>query len=143
MSDVHLPHQEQRHKPLSFLSGRFDKAQLFRSVLEKEACAFMNTLDRMQGLVATPAGFDLYTDHNNLIFLIDLLPVVDDVSQSSNGNVVRKGVKLSLFNYTCHRVRGEDNVCTDLVIRWFTVPATVRRLVRSPELSSSCTDDFE
>ena len=89
MSDINKTHQQQRHAPLAFLSDRFDKTQLGWAVLEKEAYAVMNTLDRMHWLAATPDGFDLYTDHNNLIFLFDPLAVVDDTSQSSLRKVLR------------------------------------------------------
>ena len=37
MSDINKTHQQQRHAPLAFLSGRFDKTQLGWAVLEKEA----------------------------------------------------------------------------------------------------------
>ncbi len=143
MSDISAPHKEQRHAPLAFLSGRFDKTQLGCSVLEKEAYAVMNTLDRMHWLVATPAGLYLYTDHNNLIFLFDPLAVVEDMSQSSLRKVLRWAVKLSVYNYTCYHIKGEENVWADLLTRWSTVSATVRRLVRIPELPSACHEKFE
>ena len=143
MLDVAKPHKQQGHAPLAFLSGRFDKTQLCWAVLEKEAYAVMNTIDRMHWLAATPDGFDLYTNHNNLIFLFDPLAVVDDMSQSSLRKVLRWAVNLSVYNYTCYHIKGEDNVWADLLTRWSTVPSTVRRLVRIPELPSSCSDDCE
>ena len=89
MSDIHETHQQQRHAPLAFLSGRFDKTQLGWAVLEIEAYAVINTLDHMYWLAATPDGFDLYTDHNKLIFLFDPLAVVNDMSQSSLRKILR------------------------------------------------------
>lgn len=47
LSDVSKPHMHQRHSPLSFLSRRLNATQLAWSVLEKEAFAVLNTLDRM------------------------------------------------------------------------------------------------
>ena len=66
-SDVSKAHQAQRHEPLAFLSGRFNKMQICCSTIEKEAYAVMATLERMHWLLADPQGFDLYTDHKNLI----------------------------------------------------------------------------
>jgi len=143
LCDVSKPHAEQRHSPIAFLSGRFDKTQLGWSVLEKEAFAVMNTLDRMHWIVATPDGFDLYTDHNNLIFLFDPLAVVPDMSQTSLRKVLRWAVKLSVYRYTCYHIKGADNVWADLLTRWSHAPDIVRRLVHIPELPSSCRDDFE
>lgn len=71
MLDLAKPHKEQRHDPLAFLSSRLNRIQLGWSILEKEAYAALVTLDRMHWVAATPAGFDLYTDHNNLIVIFD------------------------------------------------------------------------
>lgn len=143
VEDISQPNKTQRHSPIAFLSGRFDKTQLGWSVLEKEAYAVMSTLDRMHWIVATPDGFDLYTDHNNLIFLFDPISVFPDMSQSSLRKVLRWAVKLSIYRYTCYHMKGEENVWADLLTRWSAARTTVRRLVRIPELSSSCLDDFE
>ena len=141
--DISKPHKEQRHSPIAFLSGRFDKTQLGWPIIEKEAFAVMNTLDRMHWVVATPEGFDLYTDHNNLIFLFDPLAVVHDMSQTTLRKVLRWAVKLSVYNYTCFHIKGEDNVWADLMTRWSQPSMTVRRLVHIPELPSSCNTEFE
>lgn len=42
----------------------------------------IETLERMDWVVATPDGFDLYADHNNLIFMLDPLSTVPDLSQT-------------------------------------------------------------
>lgn len=47
----------------------------------------MNTFDRMHWLATAPDCFDLYTDHNNLIFLFNPLTVVEDMFHSSLGRV--------------------------------------------------------
>lgn len=140
--DLTKPHVEQDHEPLAFLSGRFSATQLGWSILEKEAYAAVASLERMHWLAATPAGFDLYTDHNNLIFLFDPLSVVPDLSQTSLRKVLRWAVRLSMYNYTCFHIRGADNVWADLLGRW-AAPTTIRRIVRIPELPSSSTEGFE
>jgi RNase H-like domain found in reverse transcriptase/Integrase zinc binding domain len=141
VSRSHLgsPHIAQCHQPLGFLSGRFNKTQLGWSVLEKEAFAVMATLERMHWLAATPDGFYLYTDHNNVVFIFDPLSVVPDLSQTSLRKVLRWAVRLSMYNYTC---MGTDNVWADSLGRW-SAPVTVNRLVKIPALPSSAAEDFE
>lgn len=140
--DLAILPSEQRHEPLGFLSGRFDTIQLGWSTLEKEAYAVLANLTRMHWLAATPNGFDLYTDHNNLIFLFDPLSVVPDLSQTTLRKVLRWAVRLSMYRYTCFHIKGTDNVWADLLGRW-SASKTVRRLIRIPELPSSSSEDFE
>lgn len=140
--DLSLPHVDQRHQPLSFLSGHFTGPQLGWSTLEKEAFAIMATVERMHWLLATTDGFDLYTDHHNLIFLFDPLAVVPDLSQTSLRKVLRWAVRLSAYNYTCVHIKGVDNVWADLLGRW-SAPVVIRRLVKIPPLPSSSSEDFE
>ena len=97
----------------------------------------------MHWIVANPDGFDLYTDHNNLIFLFDPLSVVPDLSATSLLKVLRWAVRLSMYRYTCYHIKGEENVWADLMSRWSSKAPTVRRIVRVPELSSSSDADFE
>lgn len=103
----------------------------------------MTTLDRMNWIVATPDGFDLYTDHNKLIFLFDPLSVVPDLSATSTRKVLRWAVRLSMYNYTCYHIKGDENVWADLLPRWSTTQTTVRRIVRVPELPSSSDANFK
>jgi transposase InsO family protein len=140
--DTCKPFSEQNHVPLGFLSGRFSQTQLGWSTLEKEAYAVMATLTRMHWLASCPSGFDLFTDHNNLIFLFDPLSVVPDLSQTSLRKVLRWAVQLSVYNYTCVHIKGAENVWADLMSRW-ALPLTVRRLVQIPTLPSSSAPDFE
>lgn len=140
--DLTNRHDDQRHEPLAFLSGHFSGSQLRWSIIEKEAYAVMATSDRMHWLLATPDGFDLYTDHHNLIFLFDPLAVVPDLSISSLRKVLRWAVRLSMYNYTCVHIKGIDNVWADIIGRW-THPITIRRLVEIPELPSSSSSDFD
>lgn len=90
--DLSKAHVSHRHEPLAFLSGRFSDREYRWSILEKEAFAILATLDRMHWVVAALCGFDLYTDHNNLIF--------PDLSQSSLKKVLRWAVCMSSYNYT-------------------------------------------
>ena len=140
--DISKPHSEQCHQPLAFLSGGFNKTQLGWAIIEKEAYTVLASLERMHWLVAPPDGFDLYTDHNNLILLLDQLSVVRDLSRTILRRILRWAVRLSMYNYTCFHIKGDDNVWADLLGRWSVAP-TIRRLVRIAELPSLSATGFE
>ena len=140
--DVHLPHQDKRHEPLAFLSGHFTDTQLRWSTLEKEAFSIMATIERMHWIASIPTGFDLYTDHNNLVFLFDPLSLAPDLSQSSLRKVIRWAVRLCIYNYACIHISGDDNVWADLLSRWFP-QRTIRRLIHIPPLPSASAPEFE
>lgn len=139
--DLSLPIQDQHHEALAFLSGHFRDAELRWSTIEKEAYAIMATVERMHWLLATHRGFDLYTDHNNLVFLFDPTAVVADISQTTLRKVLRWAVRLSAYTYICVHIPGCDNVWADLISRWTPSP-TLRRLVSVPVLPSSSSADF-
>jgi len=140
--DLKLPFHEQRHGPLAFLSGKFNTTQRGWSIFEKEAFAILASCERMRWLLGDPAGFNLYTDHNNLVFIFDPLRYLPDLSASSVRKVLRWAVAMSWYNYTCFHISGVDNVWADLLGRWNT-PPTVQRLINIPVLTSATADDFQ
>lgn len=140
--DLALAHVDQRYEPLGYLSGRFNATQLGWSTLEKEAYAVMATIGRMRWLAATVDGFDLYTDHNNLVFILDPLSVDPDLVQTALQKVLRWAVCSSFYNSVCIHIKGTDNVWADILGRW-SAPRTLRRLVHLPVLPSVTTNDFD
>lgn len=66
-------------------------------------------------------GFGLYTNHSSLIFLIDSLAVVPDLSQTFLRRVLRWAVKLSIYRYTFYLVKGADNVLAHVLTPWSKV----------------------
>ncbi len=118
LADFYLPHPNQRHETMAFLLSRFKKTQISWSVLEKEAYVLMATLERMHWLPADPKGFDLFTVHNNLIFIFDPTSVAADLSQTTIRKVLRWAVRLSVYNYTCVHTKGPENVWEDRLGRW-------------------------
>ena len=140
--ELKLKHSNQNHEPLAFLSGRFNETQLRWSTLEKEAYAILASLERMHWLVSTPDGFDLYTDHNNIIFIFDPLALKPDLAQSSVKKVLRWAVRMSMYNYVCMHIKGADNVWADLLGRWSATPK-VRRIISIPPLVSTQDKEFE
>lgn len=109
-SNLAKPYPEQRHSYLAFCSGLSYTTQLGWSLMEKEAFVIMATLERMHWLLGTSFGFELYTDHNNLIFILDPLSSIPDLSQPSVRKVLRWALKVSAYNYTCFHIKVEDNV---------------------------------
>lgn len=84
-----MPHVEQAHQPLAFLSGRSTKTQLCWSTIEKEAYTVMATVKRMHWLLAGPNLFNLYADHNKPIYIFDPTSIVVDISQTIIRKVLR------------------------------------------------------
>jgi len=142
IADLSSPHKDHRHSALSFLSGRCNSTEYGCSILEKETYGVLATHEGMHWLTATPQGFDLFTDHNNLIFIFDPLAVVPDLSQTTIRKVLRWAVCLSIYRHTCYHIRDEENIWADLLGRW-SVGGTIRRLVHITELSSTSTSAFE
>lgn len=123
------------------MSGRFDSTRIGWSMAEKELHAVVATLDRMHRLIATPDGFQLFTDQNNLIFLFGPLSVVSDLCQTSLLKVLRWAIRLSTYAYTYLHIKGSENVWEDLLRRW-SAPLNLGGLVSIPEPPSSSADDF-
>ena len=141
--DIHVPHSDQAHEPLSFLSGHFNATQSRWSTVEKEAYAIMATVELMQWLASEPQVFDLYTDHNNLIFIFDPNAIQPDLSQTATRKVLRWAVRLSAYTYVFLHISGAENEWADLLSRWAaSTTYTIRRLVVIPPLSSTANDDF-
>ena len=144
IEDKDIAHIQKRHEPLAFLSGRFSGAQSRWSILEKEAFAIMSTLDKIHWVLAGAQGFDLFTDHSNLVFIFDPLAVCPDISQSSLKKVLRWAIRLSMYNYVCIHILGTENVWADLLGRW-SAPQTniVQRIVCIPPLPTASAEEFE
>lgn len=139
LTDISLPHSDQAHDPLAFHSGVFSATQIGWSTVEKEAYAVLASIERSHWLAACPAGFDLYTDHNNLIFIFDPAAVMPDIGQGALRKVLRWAVRMSAYNYVCIHISGTDNTWADLLTRW-TIPLTIRRLITIPPLPTTFTD---
>lgn len=139
--DLSIPHNDQGYEPLAFYSGRFSEVQISSSTVEEEAFAVLASCDRAHWLAASPSGFDLYTDNNNLIFIFDRTSIQLDISQGSLRNVLRWAVQMSMYDYICIHIRGTDNIWAHVFTRW-TIPVTISCLVSIPPLPISFADEF-
>jgi hypothetical protein len=62
---------DQEHEPLSFLSGTFKGASQQWSTIEKEAFPIIEALGRLRHFLLTDKGFVIFTDHRNLVYILD------------------------------------------------------------------------
>lgn len=137
-----VPNVEKQHELLAFPCGKFNRTESGWSTLEKEVYAILATVQRMHWLLGGPDGLDLFTDHNNLLFIFDPLAVVADLSQTTLRKVLRWAVRLSAYNYTCVHHNVVNNGWVDLLNRWYNpTPSTIRRLVSIPPLPSLSDSD--
>lgn len=102
----------------------------------------MALIERVHWILSTTAGFDLYIDHHNSIFLSDPVAVVPNISQTSLRKVLRWAIRLSAYIYTCVQIKGVDNVWADLPGRCFA-PVVAPRLEQVPVLPSSFSVDYD
>lgn len=64
-------------------------------------------------LPSIPQGYNLFTDHNNLIFSVDNFAVIPKINQATIRNVFQLYVRIFTYNNTCVHVKGNDNICPD------------------------------
>lgn len=96
----------------------------------------------MHWLASYPECFDLFLDHNNLIFIFYPLSLVPNLSLASMRKVIRRAVCPSIYIYEIIHLSGVDNVLADLISR-FTKTPTIGRVILIPPLPSPLADDFE
>uniref|UniRef100_H3H3G8 Integrase catalytic domain-containing protein n=1 Tax=Phytophthora ramorum TaxID=164328 RepID=H3H3G8_PHYRM len=100
--EVSLPLDQQNHRPLAFLSGRFVGAAVRWPTIEKEA----------------PKGFRLYTDHRNLVYIFDPYATDGTMAKYQADKLQRWALSLLSFRYVIEHVPGEANVWGYLLSRW-------------------------
>lgn len=116
--DQDEPFQEQHHEPLSFLSGSFKGSRARWSTPEKEAFAIVESVSRLDYILLRPEGFQLFTDHKNLIYIFNPTSVNGNLQKHIVNKVERWALTLASFRYTIVHIPGEENVWADLLSRW-------------------------
>jgi RNase H-like domain found in reverse transcriptase len=116
--DLDLPAAQQRHDPLAFLSGRFSGASKRWPIIEKEVFAIITSCDRLDWLLHCPAGFSLFTDHNNLTYVVNPHRLTPGISSHTASKLTRWALKISAFKYTIEHVPGPEKLWSDLLTRW-------------------------
>lgn len=112
-------------------------------VCPRERDLYFNGYSALYSLACTKSeGFDLYPDHNNLVFTFDPLSVVKDISKNSVRKFLRCALGLYFYNCTCIHIKGTDNVWTDLLGRWYVSHAFFR-LIHIYEMPSVSSKGFK
>ncbi|KAG6574672.1 DNA/RNA polymerase [Phytophthora cinnamomi] len=116
--EVQLPLEQQHHRPLAFLSGRFVGASSRWPTIEKEAYAIVEATRRLEYLLLRPGGFRLYTDHRNLVYIFAPYGPDTAMARYQADKLQRWALSLLSFTYVIEHVPDEANVWGDLLSRW-------------------------
>lgn len=123
------PIDEQEHDPLSFLSGSFKGASARWSIVEKEAFAIVESMQRLEYMVAG-REVRLFTDHANLIYIFDPVGQNPGLARHTANKLMRWALKLSGYRYVIEHLSGKRNVWADMLTRWAAAPSTTTRKSR-------------
>ncbi|POM61080.1 putative retroelement, partial [Phytophthora palmivora] len=117
-SELSKPREEQNHRLLAFLSGRFVNAQSRWPTIEKEAYAIVESVKRLEYLLLRPKGFHLFTDHRNLVYIFDPYATDTGMQRYQADKLQRWAMTLTAYRYVVEHVKGDENVWADILSRW-------------------------
>jgi hypothetical protein len=112
--DVNKPIAEQRHQPLGFVGHRFNGSELNWAIVDKEAFAIKDTLQKLSYLLHMKRPFKLFTDHKNLISMFN----PTKCTKPTADRLLRWGIELREFRYVIQHISGEINCWADILSRW-------------------------
>lgn len=114
-----IPVEEQEHRLLRTFSGEFKGAQVKWSTIEKESFPIIEAVQLWRDFLMISKGFNLYSDHENLVTLFRPDAANPELSKSALDKVYRWCYTLSRFriNHMEH-LPGQRNVWADLLSRW-------------------------
>jgi hypothetical protein len=116
--DPLIPIQLQCHSPLNMLSGACSSTELNYPIVEKECYAINQAVESLRYLLERPEGFNLYTDHANLVFMLNPLSSSNKVRKNSVDKIHRWASNIFSLHFAIYHIAGEDNVFADLLTRW-------------------------
>jgi hypothetical protein len=117
--------QDRTHEPLCFLSGNFTGSQLRWATVEKEGFPIIHALDKLDHYLKREDGFDLFTDHRNLTYILN---PERDLNKINSDRLHRWAAQLMSFRYMIHHITGELNHWPDLLSRWGSPARCLRTL---------------
>lgn len=135
------PTEDQRHKPLAFLSSAFKDSELHWSTFEKEGYAIYQVFSKLDYLMFGEKPSHLYTDHRNLLFVYNPLSVQPEIGRHVVNKVQRWALYLSRFHYNIEHVAGEKNVMADIMTRWFSGYRGKSARARISQIRALLTDE--
>ena len=126
-------------RPLTFLSGKFNKTELKWSINDKELYPIVFAVRRFDYLVEN-SKVSVLTDHKNLTYLTS--PEDKTLKGSTLNRVYRWSIVLADSGVKLKYIKGESNVMADALSRWM-YPDLARALhvqfVRTDHLTRSRT----
>lgn len=139
--DVSKRLKGKQHEPLVIPSGRLSGTQLRWSTIVKKLCTIMTSAECIHWILLATEGFDLSTDHNDLIFIFEPASYVPDLGQAATRKAICWAVHISSNNYECLHIAGLDSYRADLMTCRTHSP-TVRWLISVPPLTSASDQCF-
>lgn len=136
--DAHKPVLERVHYAAGFNSGVFNPTQRRWSVVERELFAIMVGVERFRFILHRPQGFNLLTDHRNLI---DILSngVAADAKRFMADKIERWRLKLSSYKFNITHIAGEENFMADMLSR---LPRSTAKAVTLEEEEEEDSDEI-
>eukprot|EP00924_Labyrinthula_sp_SR-Ha-C_P000105 snap_masked-scaffold_39-processed-gene-1.25-mRNA-1 protein AED:0.34 eAED:0.35 QI:0/-1/0/1/-1/1/1/0/1006 len=102
--------------PVYFLSGTFKGPQLTWSISEKEMVPIMHVLLRFQFIIRTTVNpLDIYTDHKNLLFILN---PPKNIKKSTLSRLHRWALLIQQTPINVYHCAGTENRMADLLTRW-------------------------
>jgi hypothetical protein len=74
-------------------------------------------MQRVDSVLRYPAGFNLFSNHRNPIYIFDPRGFNPGLGQNSEARLLRWALKLSSYHYVIEYVADSDNVWADLLSR--------------------------
>ena len=108
---VLLQNYSKIHHPVEFFSRLLDKCQKNWHISEKEVASIVWSCEKWEKYLL-PAKFDIFTDHRNLIELLNY--ETDKVKRSK---LTRWLLRLQMFTFTAHYITGIENQVADYLSR--------------------------
>ena len=109
---------EWEHNPLGFVSGAFRGSSVRWTMPEKECYAIVSSVIRLSHTLVSCAEFSLFTDHKNLLFMLNPSRFNSNVARHVVHKVQRWALRLAEFNFTIEHIPGEANLWADILTRW-------------------------
>jgi hypothetical protein len=86
--------------------------------VEKEAYPIIEALIRLKHFLLREKGFKIFTDHRNLVYILDPKARASETRRHVNDRLERWATKMLTYRYEISHISGEDNVWADLLSRW-------------------------
>lgn len=110
--------EQQKHDPLAFWGGRFNKSQRYWTTFEKKTYVMVQTFDRLNCLFCEAKHTHVFTDHKNLFYLFATLALRLNSARHILFEVHRWAMHLSIFEFFIDHIERADNVFVDIVTLW-------------------------